>query len=482
MQSMPESLLNRKSSHPASPAMLAWRVALMLLPACLILIAILRQWEKAKPILWVCALTQLLACGACLLNRRNYRQPVNAVMMILYLTALSCLLITSSSTDDWFPHLAQALLLMVPLLFFGFTIVSGSGAPALRHARGLARRLAHRKDWPGDLQACRELPEVKALREALQIDAGPALELLENPRDEVRLAALAALEFRKDWRPGQAETVLEMAQSAKEPIVRAAALAALGNVDSIGLIESMGDFLRDPAPQVRKAAREALLWNLDQRWRWLHQPIRRALGDPVCFDDGPLKLNGQLMPPEAVNDYMAWIAEGGIVGHRAAQTLSMHYAQVLSDSPKKSDINIVHFLVADSHTSPLLRLELAKLLQEYGELDLNLLERVLDSSNPAPLRLFGVKALLAQGPHEEALVALKELARLPNREIALATAEVVQSKLGIDLGLPLGQLHPPLHSRQAADIARRVMAWASVVESDNPQALRNPALTRGTGQ
>jgi hypothetical protein len=453
----------------------------MLLPAVLILIAILRQSGKTTPILWACAFAQFLACGACLLNRRNYRHPINSVMMILYLTALSCLFITAASTDDWFVHLAQALLLMVPLLFFGFTIVGSSGAPALRHARGLAQRLAQRKDWPADLEACRSLPEVKALREALQIDAGPALELLDIPKDEVRVAALAALEFRKDWRPGQAEKVLDIAQNAKEPIVRATAIAALGNVDSLTVLEPMGDFLRDSAHEVRKAAREALLWNLDQRWRWLHHPIRRALGDPVCFGDGPLKLDGQLLPAEAVNDYTAWIAEGGIVGHRAAEALSVHYAQVLADSPKKSDINILHFLVADPHTSPLLRLELAKLLQEYGEMDLNLLERVLDSSNPAPLRLLGVKALLAQGPHAEALQALKELARLPNREIALATAEVVQSHLGTDLGLPLGQPHPPLHSRQAADIARRVMAWATLPESELSHNLPNPVLTRRTG-
>ena len=53
------------------------------------------------------------------------------------------------------------------------------------------------------------------------------------------------------------------------------------------------------------------------------------------------------------------------------------------------------------------------------------------------------------------------MARLPNREMALTTAEVVQRRLGVDLGLAVGQLLPPLHSRLAAEVTRRVMAWAA---------------------
>ena len=39
------------------------------------------------------------------------------------------------------------------------------------------------------------------MRAALGFDAAPALSLLDHPRLEVRVAALAALEFRKEWRP-----------------------------------------------------------------------------------------------------------------------------------------------------------------------------------------------------------------------------------------------------------------------------------------
>jgi hypothetical protein len=60
----------------------------------------------------------------------------------------------------------------------------------------------------------------------------------------------------------------------------------------------------------------------------------------------------------------------------------------------------------------------------------------------------------------------------------LATADVVQRRLGVDLGLGLGQPLPPVQSRQAAEITRRVMHWAAQyddeenLESSNPRPVR----------
>ena len=51
-------------------------------------------------------------------------------------------------------------------------------------------------------------------------------------------------------------------------------------------------------------------------------------------------------------------------------------------------------------------------------------------------------------------------------EIALSTADVVQRRLGVDLGLALGQALPALHSRQAAEVTRRVMVWAAQFDQD----------------
>ena len=83
------------------------------------------------------------------------------------------------------------------------------------------------------------------------------------------------------------------------------------------------------------------------------------------------------------------------------------------------------------------------------------------TAHPAPLRLMAADALLSNQKDDAAMAALLQIARLPNREIALATADVIQRRLGVDLGLGLGQPLPPLHSRQAADITRRVMTWAA---------------------
>jgi hypothetical protein len=56
---------------------------------------------------------------------------------------------------------------------------------------------------------------------------------------------------------------------------------------------------------------------------------------------------------------------------------------------------------------------------------------------------------------------LRDIARLPNREMALASADALQRRLGVDLGLALGEPLPALHTRQAADVTRRLMRWAA---------------------
>jgi hypothetical protein len=125
-------------------------------------------------------------------------------MLLLYLTGLAWLwlALSASELDDWYLHFAQAILLVVSVVVFAFQILVDSGAEDRRRAQMLAQRLADRRDWPADLHDCWKLPEVKALREALYNDATPALALLSNRRPQVRLAALAALDFHKHWRRG----------------------------------------------------------------------------------------------------------------------------------------------------------------------------------------------------------------------------------------------------------------------------------------
>jgi hypothetical protein len=230
-------------------------------------------------------------------------------------------------------------------------------------------------------------------------------------------------------------------------------------------VEAVAQFLHDTDAEVRKATTESLLWDTEHRWSWIRYIVRRVLADPLYGNDGPLSHEGRLLTPDAVNDLTGWCAEKGVLACRAALTLGHHFNRALTEQPDDHLVKALKRQLADGQTPAVLRIELGRVLQMHQELDVRLLEQMVETCNPAPLRLIAVEILLAEHadtpPATAALTALRDLARLPNREIALTTAEVIQRRLGVDLGLGLGQPLPPIHSRQAADITRRVMVWAS---------------------
>jgi HEAT repeat protein len=457
------------------------RLAVMLLPTLLLVGAAGRYYDNPNWMLWIGTFFQLTVCILSFFSSGSWRQPLGPSVITLYLIALAWLWF-GDSKDDWYAHLTRAVLLIVPLLVFGFHTLAESGVPRMRRANILAQRLAHRKEWPSDLAACRALPEVKAFRAALGHDASPALSLLQHPLMEVRIAALTALEFRKEWRPGQAELVLQVAQRAEQPTLRATAVTALANLEDRPLVEMLAQFLHDASREVRKAATEALLWDTERRWSWIRFAVRRILADPLYQGDGPLTHDGQMLTREAVHDLTAWCAEKGVLASRSAMTLAAHYSRALSERPDPELVNALRQQLADPHTPAVLRLELGKLLQEFQELDAALLQKLLDPSNPAPLRLIACETVLAEQVEDKAragaVVALRDLARLPNREIALATADVIQRRLGVDMGLGLGQPLPPLQSRQAADITRRVMHWATQYDVQEDEEVEDSRVIR----
>ena len=452
------------------------RLTMLLLPLVLTAVCSVRAPDEQKGLLWLGTLFQGLGCLLAVFSWRGLHQPVSTAVIILYVIALSWLLLATGGTEDPFVHVSRAILLVVPLGFFGIQCLFESGAPALRRATLLAQHLASRRDWPEQLDGCRHLPEVKALREALHIDAQPALNLLANPRPQVRVAALAALEFREHWRKGQADVVLNVAQRAAEPEIRAAAVGALANIDDRNTIEALAEFLCDPSPLVRREAAEAMLWDVEARWPWVRNAVRLALGHANCQHDGPFRQDGVLFPPDAVADLTAWACEKGLLGLRAAQTVAAHYAQSLAAKPDPALFQQLRRQVADPHTPPMLRLELVRLLLQCGDLDPALLRQLIAPSCPALLRLTAVEALLESEDSGEAVAALHDLARLPNREIALMVADVVQRRLGEDMGLPRDGSLPPVHTRPAAEVARRVMCWAAQADiSGESQLLDEPA-------
>ena len=448
----------RAGSHPL---IRLGRVAVLLLPLALLVSAGIRQPLAETQLFWLGVGMQTVACLAALWVTRLGQETSSSVVILLYVIALGCIVVGSPGRQDWLIHVSRSILLVVPVVFFALQCLRDSGATAIRRARLLAARIQARKDWPTDLMQCRFLPEVKALRECLHVDAAPAIDMLADHRASVRVAALAALEYRLSWRGGQIEAILQLARRAQEPEVRATAVNALANAEERSVVESLGELLRDRSALVRHTATEALLWNSEQRWYWLRDLIRNALNDPHCQADGPLRLGGNALTQETINDLHAWSAEKGLISQRAALTLGAYYGQMLAAGGTPDLSNRLRRYLLEAATPAILRVELARLLTDHRELDVGPLRQLIQSTMPAPVRLIAAERLLAIGPSPEAVSALHELARLPNREIALATAEVVQRCLGIDLGVPRDQALPAVQSNTAADIARRVLSWAN---------------------
>ena len=362
--------------------------------------------------------------------------------------------------QHWYPYIAQAVLLVIPLCIFARQTLHSTGAATQRRAETLAATLASKEKWPFDLNECRAWPELKAFREALYLDATPALKLLEHPRHEVQFAALVALEFHKNWRAGQAEKILKAAADTDEEEVRAAAVLAVANVEDRYLVESVANYLADRSPKVRKAASEALLWDLENRWGWIRHAVRRALGNAHATDDSVDVFAYLSLPGAAVDDLIAWTAEKGLLSQRAASVLAGYYSKRLDvDSDGKLCQKLCD-AVAATKLAPPLRFELARVLCARQQLSQASAEALLDGANPVPLRLVAAESLLQQGMSELPRAALLDLARIPNRELALSTARVVQRYMSVDLGLTLSEPLPALNTRQAQDAVIRLIRWA----------------------
>ncbi len=364
--------------------------------------------------------------------------------------------------SDWFISFAMSLLLLGPLLMLGVEFALHAGLPNLRQAHRLIRRLRRRRDWPKALSEIRFLPEVRLLREAVRQDALPVWSLLNHPHLTMRIAGLAALEFRPYWHPNQAEWLMRFLQPTHEPAMRAATIRALGDIDDPYLLDTFELCLRDPVHEVRQATAEVLLTRSEHLWPRFRQALHGVLSDPRFRKDGPLNEElPTLLPSHAVNDLLGWAGESGPIAARATMTLITHFRRMLQENPSREVIDRLSQSMLNPKFPAILRVELAHLLREEEKLDFELTKQLLGPNHPSGLRLLAAEALLLENPRQlDAIEVLKEIARQPNRELALTTASIVQRCLRIDLGLPWGQPLPSPHSRQAAEVTRRVMAWA----------------------
>src|SRR5262245_10587822 len=433
---------------------------LMIVPGAVLGLGAYTERGGNSLLLWI-------GCGVCFFTALLFLRFFAGRSLQSPLTTVPCLMATGflwyakPDVDQPYGLFALGLFLVIPACLFAGQALIATGGPALRRGRQLAEGLQSKTDWPADLHACRSVPEVAPLREALRAEAAPVLPLLADARPQVRAAALAALEYRKDWRVGQPDVVLKLAVSDPEPEVRAAAVMALGSMKQRLFLEELASCLRDSSSQVRKAVTEALLWDCDRRWIWIRHAIHDALGDPRFMADGPLSITGGQFSSQAVSDLAAWATESGPLGVRATQTLALHYRHRLAENPDARLVAQLKDLVVGARTSAILRIELAQLLQKHGQLTADVLDHMMDSTNPAPLRLLAVESLLQLGPNEGAVEALRQVAKQPNRELALHAAVIVQRYLHVDLGLAIGQPAPAIHTRQAAEVTRRIIQWAS---------------------
>jgi hypothetical protein len=458
---MPRSLLSPPLHRPDRLFLRLAGVAALFFPALVLWVAAQQarsDWQQTS--LYIGAIIDVGLAIWLIRTETLIGAMRSKVALAFYAFALLVVWRAMPDFDHWFPHLAIGLLLTTPLLFLALQELYATGASAPRRAHLLLTRLTERKEWPVNLAECRNLPEVRGLRDTLHHDPTPALMLLMHPRPEVRFAVLAALAYRPRWKRGQALLILQVARHAPEPQVRCAAVTALAFITDPHLLTHLGSFLRDPISEVRRATAEALFADIRERWAVVRSSVRSVLADPRCGADGPLPIPGPL-PATALGDLTVWSGEIGTVGKRSALTLINYYRVAMQEGASPQLIAHLCDQMISPRVPAAIRVEIAPLLRDSGGLPLPVLGRLLESDQPSALRLMAAEALLQNGPDERAVAALRDVARQPNRELAIAAAVIIQKWLRIDMGLPIGQPPPPPQSKQGAEVTRRVMQWAA---------------------
>lgn len=402
--------------------------------------------------------------GGVLIGRKSpaWRPPASGLVIAFNLIAVALVWIASRNQEDGFARFCRGTFLLASIGLIVCHDLVRSGLEPRRRARGYCKAILTRTRWPAMVSEYHLLPEVAALRDAVREDPTPAMRLLTDPRPEVRAAGLLVLHGRTRWRSSEASAVLVAARQASDPVLRAAALNALGSATDPDVIASVAEFLRDPSPEVRLAASLACTTNGAPHWGVVREKLRDALADMDQANDGPLPGAGFGLPAMAVCDLTAWAAEADPLAERAILSLVEHYASALQGSDQHDLPYLIGTMVTDPTTPAALRVELAGLLHEFGLVTHDLLDRMTNSDQPGPVRLLAAEILLADQPdHPDGIDVLRGLGRQPNRETALMIARILQARLGMDMGLPTDGSNVGASTKIAAEAARRVFQWAS---------------------
>lgn len=457
-------------SWPAMPrparrfGLSAWLggLVIVLLPAAVLAVTGLELQDAWRQPALLAAAGVIALLGLWLVRIETARRVLlSKSCLALYALAVCWLWYCALDPGSGLTHLANGILLTVPMLLLGVQELLATMSAPPRRAHLLLHRLSQRQEWPTKVSEVRSLPEVVALRRTLQDDPTPALMLLMHPKPEVRLAVLASLAFRPRWKKSQALLVVQVAKYATEPTVRVAAVTALAHVTDPSVLGHLASYLRDPVAEVRRATSEALFTDIRDRWPAVRHSVRAALSDLRCGGDGALSCPGAL-PTMVLADLTVWAGEIGVVGKRSTLTLIRYYRRAVQEDPSPQLLAHLSEQMISGGVPAAVRVEMAHMVRDAGGLEPRLLGRMLDSDQPAPLRLIAAEAVLQQEPDDpNATEVLREVARQPNRELAIAAAVVVQKCLLVDMGLPIGQPAPPPQSKQGAEVTRRVMQWAN---------------------
>jgi HEAT repeats len=458
--------LATRANRPGSVLSALWLLA----PAGLVLLSVAHADGIARSVGVGVAVT--LACEALFLIRRYgpHRAAGSLFLVAFYAVAALVLRFNSPDVASADTHLLLACSLLIPVLIFVRREVVATGGNA-RRALILIRQLLTRRDWPLTYPEYRDCRLVRALRESVVDNAAPVLPLLVHDDVRLQVAALTALEWHPSWRKGQVEAVLHLASTSGEPAVRAAACLALAQVKSPLHLQALVPFMRDQAIEVRAAAANAVLWDAAHRWPSIRAEVRTTLSATHTATDGPLPCSGAL-PPAAVDDLLAWSTESGPIGKRSTLTVVRHFKKAIQEDGSPQVMSRMTALAMSPKVPPAIRVELAHRLKAVDGFPVDVANRLLGPGNPTMLRVIAAGTVLSHNTDPLAVQVLREAVKMPNREIALAAAGMVQKYLSVDLGLPVGSELPAVNSREAAEVTRRVLQWASdsntKLESDTP--------------
>src|SRR5438128_714400 len=92
------------------------RVLLLLLPAAILLLGVSRTTGRAQTMFGLGAGFQLVVCVLTFSSKRSWMKPLAPSVITCYVIALGWLWLGALDLADWYLHLSQAVLLVVPLL------------------------------------------------------------------------------------------------------------------------------------------------------------------------------------------------------------------------------------------------------------------------------------------------------------------------------------------------------------------------------